>query len=388
MHLCIGAAWQRAILNDMSVRVASREVSGAPSFWERWFPLPAALVPRSIGVDISDVSVKWIGLVRSKGPGHDIATHGSLPIPAGAIRGGAIYDEEALVSVLAQVRAASGVSHAHAALPEEEAYVFSMHIPDGTPRDQALRLIEFEFEGRVPIPPGDAVYDYDVIAEHTAEGVQIGVTVFPKRLAEQYASVFRRARFELVSLEVEARSIGRAIDEGGTTDTVTLLVDFGRARTGFAVLKRGIPIFTSTVEFGNDLAASRAKQGTELPDAEIQRIRNDEGLFASGEHAALRAEFEATALGLAGEVVRHFHFWDTRRDERGERVTPVGSVVLVGGSANMKGLADLISGKVQAPTTRGDVWRHVLSFEHQIPAIDKRTSLQYATAVGLALRGV
>jgi type IV pilus assembly protein PilM len=355
---------------------------------ERWFPVPALLLPRSIGVDISDVSVKWIGLIPVARGGYEVATHGSLPIPNGAIQGGAIKDIAAVAAVLRQVRITSKVSHAHAALPEEEAYVFSMYIPSGTPREQAMRLIEFEFEGRVPIPIAEAVYDFDIISEEDSKGTQIGVTVFPKRLAEQYATIFAEAGFELVSLEIEARSIGRAIDDGAHDEYVTLLVDFGRARTGFAVLKRGIPIFTSTVEFGNDLATSRAREKSALSEEEIQHIRNDEGLFATGEHAALRTEFEATALGLAGEVVKHFHFWDTRRDEHGERVTPVGAVALVGGSANMKGLVDLISGKVQAPTTRPDIWRHILDFNETIPPIDKRTSLQYVTAAGLALRGV
>lgn len=345
-------------------------------------------MPRAIGVDISDASVKWVGLASRGQMGYRVSTYGSLPIPAGVITGGVVRDEAALAEVLAHVRHESRTTNVHVALPEEEAYVFSMHVPDGTPRDQVARLIEFELEGRVPIPVGEAVYDYDVILEHAPAGTEIGVTVFPKRVAEQYAHACARAGMEVGSLEIEARSIGRAIDDGERDGRVTLLVDFGRARTGFSVLKCGVPIFTSTVEFGNDVATSRIKRSVTLSDEEIQKIRNDEGLFASGEHAGLRAEFEATALGLADEVMKHFHFWDTRRDERGERMTPVGSVVLVGGSANMRGLPDLIAGKVQAETLRADIWRHVLSFDDDVPPIDKRTSLQYATAVGLALRAV
>jgi Tfp pilus assembly PilM family ATPase len=60
----------------------------------------------------------------------------------------------------------------------------------------------------------------------------------------------------------------------------------------------------------------------------------------------------------------------------------------VGGSANLKGLADYIAGRAQAPCERGNVWRNVASFDEYIPPIDKRRSLQYATAIGLALRGL
>ena len=91
---------------------------------------------------------------------------------------------------------------------------------------------------------------------------------------------------------------------------------------------------------------------------------------------------------LADEVVRHYQYWDTRRNERGERVTPIECVLLVGGSANLKGLPSYIAARVQASAVRPNVWRHVCSFDTYIPPIDRRKSLQYATAIGLALRGV
>ncbi len=360
----------------------------APSYIARWFPTPAFLVPHAIGVDISDTSVKWIGLQRSDKGGYMLRTHGSLPIPSGVIIAGSIRDVPALATVLQEVRKQSGASCAHAALPEEEAYVFSTHVPDGTPRDQVLRLVEFEFEGRVPITPDAAVYDFDVIEEHTEEGMRIGVSVFPKEQARQYAQAFALAGMTLLSLEIEARSIGRVLDEDSGETSVTLLVDFGKARTGFAVLKHGVPIFTSTVEFGNEAGTAEIRRQSSLSDAQIEHIRNDEGLFAQGEHESMKKEFEKVANGLAEEILKHFRFWDTRRDEHGERVTPVDRVVLVGGSSNMKGLVDLIASKVQARTERADIWKHILDTDVTVPPIDKRTSLQYATAAGLALRTV
>lgn len=360
----------------------------APSFFVRWFPTPSFLVPRAIGVDISDTSVKWMGFRRADKGGYELTTYGSLPIPEGTIVGGLIRDVPGLAAILTNVRAQSGVSNAHAALPEEEAYVFSTHVPDGTSRDQIRRLIEFEFEGRVPIAPAAAVFDFDTIAEGTPEGTQIGVAVFPREQAAQYAQAFALAGFSLLSLEIEARSIGRVIHTDPLDDTVSLLVDFGKGRTGFAVLKRGIPIFTSTVEFGNEAATAVLREQYHLSDHDIETIRNEEGLFASGAHEPMREEFEKVAAGLADEILKHFRFWDTRRDEQGARVTPVGRVVLVGGSANMKGLVDLVASKVQSQVERADVWRTILAPENSIPPIDKRTSLQYATAAGLALRSL
>ena len=125
------------------------------------------------------------------------ASFGDQKLPDGIVVHGIIKDPDALVSALAELKKRlGGITNIHAALPEEAAYVFSMQVPHDTSREQALRLIEFEFEGRVPIPPSAAVFDFDVIGNDGEEGAQeISVTVFPRDLCENYALAFTHAGF-------------------------------------------------------------------------------------------------------------------------------------------------------------------------------------------------
>jgi len=261
-----------------------------------------------------------------------------------------------------------------------------MKLPQGTVREQAMQMVEFEFEDRVPIPPSASIYDYNPIPGAGVKSDEAAVVVFPKEVADAYADAFEGAGLTLLSLEVEARSVARAVTSRFVNEPVTLLVDFGRARTGFAVLKRGMPIFTSTVAVGGEAMTQALMQKLSLSREEADAFKNEHGLIAEGEASVGTEIITATASALADEVTRHFHYWDTRRNEQGDKVTPVGKVVLVGGSANVRGLPDYIAGRVQAPTERGGVWRNVVSFDDYIPPIDKRHSLQYATAIGLALR--
>lgn len=354
----------------------------------RWFPTPAMIYPPAAGIDISDASVKWLVLEPYKSR-YRIASYGETPIEVGVVVNGTIQDVGALAHALAETKKhLRGVECAHVALPEEAAYVFEMHIPEGTDHDQAISMIEFGFEGRVPIAPGAAVFDFDIIQKHDeGAGEDIGVAVFSRELAETYVAAFEAAGIRLLSLEIEARSIARTISSGAPDEPVTLLVDFGRARTGFAVLKRGIPIFTSTVEVGGDMITSAIAEKLSLTPEETQTFKNEQGLFPdAGAKSPGMEAIVGTASALADEVTRHYHYWDTRRNEKGERMTPVGRVVLVGGSANLKGLSDYIAGRVQAPTEVADIWRHVCNFDEYIPPLDSRESLQYATAAGLALR--
>lgn len=355
----------------------------------RWFPMPALLMPRAAGVDISDSSIKWLTLTPAEQELR-VQTYGDIPLQSGIVINGVIHDVQALAEVLRTVRKElKGVSCAHAALPEEAAYVFSMQVPGGTPRDQVLGMIEFEFEGRVPIPPSAAVFDYSTISRDDKGSEEISVVVFPRDVAQAYVDAFSAAGITLLSLEVEARSIARAVSSSEPEEPIVLLVDFGRARTGFAVVKRGVPIFTSTVEVGGDLIDRMLIGKLNMTHEDAERFKNDEGLLAS--RASKSPQLDAVtgaASALADEVARHYHYWDTRRNEHGERMTPVGQVILVGGNSNLRGLSDYIAGRVQAKAGRGNVWRHVTNFDDYVPPIDKHISLQFATAIGLALRGL
>ncbi len=363
----------------------SRAVSHAVT---RWFPMPQLLMPPAAGVDISDSSVKWIVLERA-GESYHVGNYGEVPLQSGIVVAGAVQNVAALAEALKEVRKAlRGVSAAHSALPEEAAYVFSMTVPHATPREQVLRMIEFEFEGRVPIPPAAAVYDYSPIFSRGAEQEEISVVVFPKDIAEAYAAAFDQAGITLLSLEVEARSIARAVSAGTADEPITLIADFGRARTGFAVLKRGVPIFTSTVAIGGDAINRALTETMHMSEEASAHFKMEQGLDASPEYAAARAAILPAATALADEIARHYRYWDTRKNEYGERMTPVGKVILVGGNANLRGLTDFVASKLQAPVELGQCWRHVANFEEYIPPIDRHISLQYATAVGLALRAL
>src|SRR3989344_3778999 len=178
----------------------SASVGSISQHFSRWFPTPRLLVPLSAGIDISDASIKWVVLDRLGG-NLRVINYGFERLAVGIVADGIIHEEEALVLALARVRSRlGGINHVHAALPEEAAYVFSMHVPEESDRGQIISMIEFESEDRVPVPVNASVYDYDIITEHDGDIVEeVGVSVFPRELAEAYTSVFDAAGFELQS---------------------------------------------------------------------------------------------------------------------------------------------------------------------------------------------
>lgn len=358
----------------------------APTFFDRWFPLPKTLSPKAAGIDVSDTSIKWMTIVRES-DALRVHSYGSVDLPAGLLEGGLIRDAAALSNALRLVRTEQGITHAHAALPEEAAFVYSMEVPADSAPEQVRSMIEFDMEARVPLAPAAAVYDYDIISPRDDGGrMEIGVAVFPKDVAEAYVSVFRDAGIDLMSLEIEARSIARAVSCGPCG--AELIVDYGSARTGLAVVKNGVPIFTNTALVGGTTITRAIMEKLSVSEKDADVLKNTQGLAPASEGPNVSEIAAAGVSALGDEVARAYRFWDTRRDEHGNTMTPISRVVLVGGSASLKGVVDYVAGRVQAKTERGNVWQAVCRFDDYIPPIDRRASLRYATAVGLALRSV
>lgn len=354
------------------------------ALFDRAFPMPGPLVPHAAGIDISDSSVKWLAFERDR-HGTRVRTYGTLPLPAGTVVEGIIKDHAALVHVLADMHKTSGTRFAHVSLPEEAGYVFSMHVPAGTPRNQILRIVEFDLEGRVPIPAGSAVFDYDILAEGAEGGTtEIGVSVFPQDIADEYRVALADAGITAVSLEIEARSIARAV--ALSDDEVSLVIDYGENRTGIAVVARGVPLFTNTVAIGGGAITRAIVEKAHMSVTEAESSKNEEGITGNARGRGIAEIASAHVSALGDQVLRVYRFWDTRRDERGEHVPPITRIVLVGGGANLKGIADYIASRVQVRAERGNVWGGAVNFDQYIPPLDRRESLRYATAVGLALR--
>src|ERR1700680_3171713 len=105
----------------------------------RWFPVPNLLAPHAHGVDITDASVKWLSLARSGTRTH-VASYGNQPLPPGVVETGAVRDTKTLVEALRDIKKHAHIVRAHAALPEEAAFVFSMHVHPDSTRDEIMHM--------------------------------------------------------------------------------------------------------------------------------------------------------------------------------------------------------------------------------------------------------
>lgn len=347
------------------------------------FPPPVYLTMPSVGIDISDRTMKFVELSDERG--RRVPTcFGDRPLEEGIIQGGKILDGDRLQKALAALKDEFSFSFVRASLPEQQAYVYQTKVPVVEDEEHLLQAIEFKLEENAPIPAQEALLGYEVLSTDTkGEYMSVTVTAYPKENADLYVAALERAGLTPLSLEIESQAIARSVIPEGNQDT-HLIVDFGETRTGIAVVSCGLLAFTSTVEVrGSDLTEA-IRKNRKVEAKEVAVIKNEEGIRAQAGGGELAEALRHVVASLASEIERHYTYWNTHIPEGGT-CGEIKSILLCGGNANLAGLPEYLSSQLKVPAKRANVWVNAFSFEEEVPPISFRESLSYATTVGLAL---
>jgi type IV pilus assembly protein PilM len=349
-------------------------------------PPPMYMQMPAIGVDISDTSLKFIEFQTDKKSGKELTLKnwGDIDIAEGALNRGVVHDGSKLTEALRQVREKTGVEHVRVSLPEERAYLFETQIEYGTSPTEVRNLLEFRLEENVPLSPKDAFFDYDVLevdAEHNL--MQVSVTAYAKDTVMSYYDACKAASVIPLSFEIEAQAIARATIKNGDNAT-HMIVDFGKTRTGVGIVHKGVLMYTSTIDVGGgELSKAMREKLGDVPESELTQIKNTQGLVPGGGNKEIHDILVKAMGNIVDEIGTRITYWNTKDVAHEDR--QIQSVILCGGSVNMKGLPAYLTKTLNVQVYRADVWQNAFSIEETVPEIERRFSFGYATAIGLAL---
>ncbi len=349
----------------------------------RVFPPPRFMTLPSAGVDISDASLKYVQFHRGA-RGLVLEQWGDIDIPDKTVKRGDLIDKNALVSVLRQFKATTGVEYIRVSLPEERAYLFETTLEGaGSPRE-IRDMLEFRLEENVPLSPRDAFFDYTVVSvDPKTHALRVSVAVYARDTIVGYYEACRAANLLPVSFEVEAQAIARAGVRTGDQGTY-MIVDFGHTRTGVGIVHKGALMFTSTIDIGGaQLSDALRRHMGAVEESELTKLKNAEGLLRSDSGLEVHAALLSAISALKDELNMRINYWNLRGDPEKDRA--IEKIILCGGSANLAGLPEYFSEELEIPAVRAEVWQNAFSFSDFIPPITRRYSYGYATAVGLAL---
>tara|TARA_B100000745_G_scaffold53689_1_gene31874 strand:- start:4610 stop:5695 length:1086 start_codon:yes stop_codon:yes gene_type:complete len=348
------------------------------------FPPPEFLSMPSAGIDISDTSIKYLD-AQYTSKGLIPRVFDSVSLKEGVVVDGVVRDTDALSAALKELYAQNDRRFANVSLPEELVYLYTLEIPTVHGDKEIMQVIEFSLSEHAPIPAENAMYNYDIIRRR-GEITEISVTVFPKDVVKGYLEAFQKSGFQVKVFELEARSLARSVTSTAV-EGVSMIIDFGRTRTGITIALGQIPIFSTTVKIGGDAFTESIVKHHKVSDADADTIKLQQGIVECTPEA-LCQDLITTTQALVKEIQRHYRYWNTRKDEEGNNIAPIERIFLCGGAVGVKGLPEHVSDVLHVPVEIGNVWENMFSLDEHIPHVSRVDSWRYATAAGLLLRDV
>ena len=350
-------------------------------FFFRFFPVPKFLSMPSFGLDIGDESIKFIELINARN-GIRVGRHGERTIPPGIMEAGKIKDPKRMEEILSLFRKEEGLKSVRVSLPEEQVYLFRLRL-EKAGLENVRESIELSLEEHIPILAQDAIFDYELLSEDT-QGLDLQVAVIPKNVIEDYLTVFKNSQISVQSFELEPQAIFRAVVKKGDLETY-MIVDFGEKRTGIFIVSRGVVMFTSTLDLGGVMLTDMIAKNFKVSFAEAEKMKKKYGLQRNTENKEIFSVLLNSVSILRDELVKHFLYWHTHKDEEGKNNPPIQKIILCGGDSNLIGLVDYFSVSMKTKVEMANVWINIVDTETYVPDIDFKQALSFAAALGLAL---
>ncbi len=355
-----------------------------------------SLHPDAFGLDISDLSVKAAQLKKSKG-GFFLSSFGEFPIASGIIERGQIKKEEELAEILKGVRSkirgeSIKTPYVVASLPEEQAFLQIVQLPRMSSQDLES-AVRFEAENYVPYSLDTMEIDFEQVVpvvdhlNHT----DVLLAALPKATVESYVAALKAAGLIPLALEIESLAVTRALILRETAPVPVLVVDLGATRTSFIVFAGYSLRFTASIAVSSLRFTQSISESLNIEFQEAESLKIQYGLEDPSGVLGKRV-FEALVpplTDLVEQIKKHINYYESHagHEHLEHPVSTIQKIILCGGGANLKGIAQFLVGELRKEVGIGNPWVNILPTSlKKLPPISFAESLRYTTAFGLALR--
>ncbi len=361
------------------------------------------LKPEAFGLDISDLSIKTVKFEKKRKI-LSLSSFAETSIKPGIIRQGEIKDEKSLVKIikksLAEVKGKPlKTKYVIASLPEEKAFLQVIQMPHLSKEDLKSAVI-YEAENYIPLPIEEVYLDFQIVPpfQNHLDHFDVLITALPKKTVDPYLSCLKKAGLKPLALEIESLSIVRTLIKDEVAASPILIIDLGATRTGLIVFSGHSLRFTSSIPISSQKFTEAISQIMKIDLNKAEKLKLKYGLIAKEAKEGGNV-FEALVpplTDLTEQIKKYLEYYQTHafHEHLAEKSKKVEKILLCGGGANLKGLTDFFSNRLELSVELGNPWVNILPSSWQSTSQPKKEtsgisfekSLSYATALGLALR--
>jgi len=369
-----------------------------------------------LGLDISDLSLKLVQL-NKVGSKIKIQALGKVSVPEGLIVEGEIKNEEEVADIIKKLISKPKCGKVSsdmvvACLPETKTFIKLIEV-EKTPNNLA-DVIETEIEKHVPLLIDEIYYDWQVIGER--EDVQLVlIGAAPKKIVNQYTNLLDKAKLSVEALEIEPMSLCRSLlaeelpNFKGEFNKNYAIIDIGATRTSLVVYAKNTILFTVSMPISGEKITENIAASLEIEKEQAEKAKIICGLDEAKASGIINKVLAGMINDLNERVNEILEFYGNHFPQYG----PISEILLCGGGANIKDIDKIISKFSFIKVAGGDalvnlgeaknkfieLLSETYSLDVALPnnkknksesnlSITQDSSLTFATATGLALRGI
>jgi type IV pilus assembly protein PilM len=332
------------------------------------------------GLDIGYSSAKVLE-ADTTGKKQTVTGYGATAFEPGAVKDGVIVDPEPIANALFELFDKNLVGNITTrrvvlSIPASRSYNRNVHLPKlGT--KELHDAINLEVEQYIPLPNSELYIDYSQISE-TADELELLVVAVPRKIIDSYLDLAKILGLEVVGVQTSIAAGGRLFLQAESTDTPTVLIDFGSLSSDLTIYDKGL-IITSTVEGGGDNFTDLIASTLNVNKQEAHIIKTKYGLGVSKKQREITDGLTPTLQQMVKEIKRMIRYYEERTNTE-RKIT---QVVTMGGGASMPGMSEYLTNLLRIPVRMCDPWQN-LDFADLQPPNSVEKSI-YVTVAGLAL---
>ena len=338
-----------------------------------------------IALDIGSSSIKLVKLNQAK-KGWEMEKLGIAYLPPEAIVDGSIIDSMSITGAITSLikENAIKVKDTVSSLTGHSVIIKKVSMPAMT-EEELSESIQWEAEQYIPFPMTDVNIDFQILGEDTEGRGQMDVMLVAvkKEVINDYVNVIKEAGLNPVIIDVDSFALENMMELNYTfaPDENVAMVNIGASITSISIIAGGVTVFTRSIPMGGNQYIEEIQRNFNISfkEAEDIKLGKESG---SMEPVELSSVMNAVSTNLTMEVKRSVDFF-----LGGSPGVVINKILLSGGGAKTKGLAELMQESTAIPV---EVVNPFIGVAYDPKEFDeeylKEMAPYFGVAVGLATR--
>ena len=349
--------------------------------------------PNAFGLDISDRAIAIVDLKnisrRKRSPQFHLDIFRHIALPPGLIVNGELFAPEKVRTHIKQLM--EGKKNEHpvvgkwvvASLPETQSFLKVLHVSQeqqGITGDVVYALAE----KHIPFDKETYYLDWQTLPAISSESktIRLLIGATPKPIADSYTYLIESLGLGIIALEIESLALARSLItvHKEYTNEARALLHIGDTYTSLIIHDHDAIQFSNIIQFSSSLLQTQLVEMLHISESEATTLLETHGVSYTKKYGKAFTPMTQRIDICVHAIEKSFQFYYTHFPH----TNTITHITMSGSGSALLQLPEILSKKLGISCLPGNVWKNLGDAPGTLP--DTRSSLTYATAIGLALR--